>query len=516
MAARITASGNTTVERDTKYPRSGNGHEEFIIGGLPPELLQALFGQKQKTMISDDDIQRHDGTAILLPREMDLELAAETINLKIEEQKQKTSFSKVFEYRPEDGANATATILSRRYGIVVGVQTGGDQGPFGPPPQPPQYRNIKTSHNTTRDVPWGGIAIPKLKGATLVIGAAKGALGPLFAIEVTAPKKHKAEIEELFAEIEQELQTNSIYRGHALQGAHQLTFLDTSGFDPSQIMFSDDTTATLDAALWSVIRHPAAVLKAGMKLRRAVMLCGEWGTGKSSVGQIAAQECEQHGWTFLSAHAGRDNLSEVLQTAALYQRCVVFIEDIDTHIPSGDRDAMSALLDDFDGIAVKDREILLIATTNHPEKVPPGMLRPRRIDYVIALAGLDRPGVERLLRAAIPTSHLASDVDFDAVWAECTDYLPAWVRAVADRALSFAIARTSGASYRLTTKDLVAAAKSLQPQLELMRAAREGDPVTPLQSALEATVAKAMGNVELYDPDYGPKADAIYGLRVKD
>jgi len=502
------------TNRETK----ANGQEFVLSGGvISPEVLAALLAPPKRTMVTDDDIGRHDGSALLLPRDMDLETADRTIQAKIAEQSQEHRFVRRFDYRPEDGANATATVLTRMFGIVVGAKTGGNQGPFGPPPEPPTMLTVKTSHGTTRDVPWGSISIPELKGARLELGAGRGDRGAVFVVEVTAPKKHQARIEELFAAIEEELRVASIYRGHALEGADDLTFLDTSGFDPAKLVFSDLVEATLDAALWTLLRHPAWVQRQGMPLRRSVLLYGTWGSGKTSLGQKAAQLCEQHGWTFLLARAGKDNLPGVMRTASLYEPAVVFVEDIDRHIPTGDKDAMSEVLDIYDGFAAKGRRIVLVATTNRQDMIPPSVLRPGRTDYVIPIEGLDEPAAERIIRVNVPPESLADDIDFHQVYQHMRDFQPAWGKAVAERALSFALTRSAGGVVqRLTTADLVFAADSLHAQLEMMQAASDGPVSDSLDAAVERTVAKAMSGVEVYDTDYGPKSDTVYGLRVKE
>jgi ATP-dependent 26S proteasome regulatory subunit len=191
----------------------------------------------------------------------------------------------------------------------------------------------------------------------------------------------------------------------------------------------------------------------------------------------------------------------------------VFVEDIDSHTPEvNDRSAVAELLDVFDGIGVKDREIILIATTNHIETVPAGMLRPGRMDGIVEIAGLDQGGVERLIRAIVPSRSLDPNVDFDAVYAEMEGFLPAWVKAVGDRAQSFALARSGQAQYRLTTEDLVYAARSLHPQLGLMRAATEGTSTPELHVALRNEITKAVGGVHVVDYD-GDKL-GVHGMML--
>jgi transitional endoplasmic reticulum ATPase len=492
--------------------QNGMSVQQFAIpgGAVPPELLAALMGQggKRGTVISDDDIQYHDKPSIVLPQGQPLEWAVKALTRKIEEQEEEHAFQREFLYRPEDGANATANVLKAMFGIVVGKRT---ETPHGS--RPPRFRTIDVGVNRKREVPWGELTIPALPGASIATGAVDNGSGPVYIIQVTSPKKHKKVIEDFFDAIEKELKVHSIYRGHVVIGAHDLKFLDLSGFDASKIVFSDQVQDTLDAALFTVLTNPEAVKRQGMKLRRAVLAYGPYGTGKSSLGLIVAQLATASGWTFLSAKAGHDNIRDVMLTAKLYQRAVVFVEDIDAHTPSAnDRDGVAELLDLFDGIAVKDDEIIVVMTTNHIERVTAGMLRPGRLDYIVEIEALDRNGTERLLRAVIPAGNLDRAVDFGEVYDAMPKFQPAWVKAVAERALSFALARTGGrGEFRLTTADLVGAAKSLHPQLELMRAATEGHTEPEVHTALRNLFAegarKGLDGGGIVDED----GDRVYG-----
>lgn len=106
----------------------------------------------------------------------------------------------------------------------------------------------------------------------------------------------------------------------------------------------------------------------------------------------------------------------MLRTARLYQPAVVFIEDIDYRANNGESDAVTELLEAFDGITSKGGELQIVMTTNHLDRIHKGMLRPGRLDAVVHIGALDRNGVERLCRVVIDESHLDKEVDFDAVW----------------------------------------------------------------------------------------------------
>lgn len=465
---------------------------------LTPALL-ALIAQQQggQTVITDDDVQFHPDSnkAIVLPQGMTYQKANKILTRKHEESQQKTRFRRVFGYRPDDGAHAVSVVLKRMFGITVGKEM---QLPFGMT-RPPEMRTIHIGPTKTIEVPWGLIEIPAIGNAEVYIDMTQGEFGPVLEVSVDAAKMFKIEVEAFLTAINDELRENSIYRGKALEGAYELKFMDTSHFDPSQIVFSDEVTATLDGGLFAVLRYEDSLRAAKIPTKRSVLLYGPFGTGKSSIGLITAQVATRHGWTFLSAKAGRDNLMPVLQTAKLYSPAVVFVEDIDVHTPNAtDKAAISQLLDLFDGIASKGDKLLVVMTTNHIKEVPKGMLRPGRLDFAIPIDGLDRGGVERLIKAVCPAGLLSDDIDYDAVFEQMDGFQPAWVKAVADRAKSFAIDRHNGdLAFTLNTSDLVHAARSLHAQLNLMNGAGEGAETEPFAVAYEKMIRESGAGMQL-------------------
>jgi transitional endoplasmic reticulum ATPase len=434
---------------------------------------------------------------ITLPRNMTYSKLMEILEAKKLEQETVADFRKEYNYRPFDGAVATAMVLKRRYGIVMGKAI---QTLFGS--RPPQVLDVPIGPGgQSMQAPWGRIQIPAIDGGDVFLdGTEHRDYGTIFEIIIRAKRMYSKEVQEFFEDVAEQLRNASIYRGMAVAGADELTFIeDLDRFDPHQIVFADDVQMSLDAALFGPLRHPDAYRAENISLKRAVLLEGPFGTGKTSVGMMLAQEAVRAGWTFIMARPGRDRVEDVLTTARLYAPAVVWVEDIDTDTGSSDPKSVSKMLDAFDGINSKHGEIIVAMSTNHIDRVPPGMLRPGRLDYVIRIAELDRPGTEKLIRVAVP-GKLADDVDFDDVYAEMTGFLPAFVRATADRARSFAIHRTGGTNYVLTTGDLVYAARSLHAQLGLHQSAADAPPLPTLDAVVKGIVTAGVTGMRVAGP----------------
>jgi len=450
---------------------------------------------KKGTIITGEEVDFHDGKKIVLPRGMTYEKAFAVLQRLKEESETLTEFNRVYLYRPDDGAHATFHCMKKRWGMILGKVTQSFFGTF-----PAEQKTIAIGYGQTMQVPWGRVEIPHLDGLEFyVLEDNHRDYGKVFRLYARGPKKYKEEIEGLFDDVQEFLQANSIYRGKALIGADDLEFLNLD-VDMSTIVFSDKVYEELGGMVWSSLRYADRMRAEGLSLKRAVLLHGPYGTGKTSTGILTAKEAVAAGWTFLSAKPGRDKVERVLQTARLYQPAVVFVEDIDAQSNDGEADNVSRLLDAFDGITAKGGELMIILTTNHLGRIHKGMLRPGRLDGIVEIAALDRNGVERLIKAVVPDGKLSPNVDYDAVYASMDGFLPAFVRETINRAITFSVARLEGkGGYIIDTPDLIHAADSLQPQLKALTEANEGEKRPTLDKALMSAVEDSLGRAQTYD-----------------
>lgn len=448
-------------------------------------LLDTLaeLGGKQT---ADDDIV-YEGTKLVLPRTMTPRSAIKFLTKHIEQEEEITAFQRTFNYRPWDGAHAMQSALKKMFGTTGIAQA--TFSLFGK--NPPKLITIDVGVGQQIQVPWGAIEFPPLNGMIHTGQSQHPEYGLLFQIVVEAPRKWRSHIEGLFKAIENELKENSIYRGKAFNGAEMPQFIDPFAIDRSKVVYTEDVERQLEANIWGVLRHTDVQRKAGLPLKRAVLLKGPYGTGKSLAAGITGQEAVSNGWTFIQCRPGKDDLSQVMQTALLYQPAVVFYEDVDTIAQSGDPDKVSQLLDMFDGITVKGTELIVVMTTNHAELIHKGMVRPGRLDAVISIDALDRRGVEDLIKATVPHHLLGLGLDYDLIGKSMEGFLPAFIKEAIDRAVRYAIVRTSGEPAELVTDDFVDAALGLRPQLELMEGATEGKTPDSLQQAMSKVVTAA-------------------------
>jgi transitional endoplasmic reticulum ATPase len=226
------------------------------------------------------------------------------------------------------------------------------------------------SVDETEQIPWGGLGVAHLAGSTLTLGAVNDPeVGQLFMITATGPRRFRHHIEGIFRLIDEELSTNSMYRGKAFDGQEVPQFLDLSGVEASKVVYTAEVLDRLDTDIWALIRYPEQMREMGLPLKRAVLLEGPYGTGKTLAAYLTAQIAQEHGWTFIYGRPGRDDLGDLMATARLYQPAVVFFEDVDTVAGAEGVDDVSRMLDILDGMQSKGTEIICILTTNHIERL---------------------------------------------------------------------------------------------------------------------------------------------------
>jgi transitional endoplasmic reticulum ATPase len=462
------------------------------------DMLEGLATVGGK-LTAEEDIT-FEGTRLVLPERMSLKEAIKFLSDKREEEDRTVQFSRVFQYRPWDGARATWSVLKRAFGIVS-QQTEVIQSFFGTQEIPPQLITIPTSTTETEQIPWGHMSLPHLAGLTLVLsGTRNKEYGQLFALQAEGPKRWRHHVQGIFNLVQWELEHNSLYRGKAIDGQEMAQFLDLTGVNPRSVVYAEETTRQLDANLWSLLRYSDKMEELGISLKRTILLEGPYGTGKTLAAFLTAQEAVATGWTFLLCRPGRDDFMTVMATARLYQPAVVFFEDVDT-LADSTSDHVRELLDIVDGIQAKGTRIICVLTTNHVEQIHKGMVRPGRLDAIIHIGELDAAGLRRLVEVTVPEDLLSPSIDWNEVTESMSGYLPAFAKEAIERTVRYNVARNHGAVTKLDTDDFVAAAVGLRPQLELMEGAKDKKEANKLSDALSTVVAETMEGFALVRDD---------------
>lgn len=449
-----------------------------------------------KLSVGDDGLV-FEGDKFSLPVQYRDDLAGARRFLEDWEQNQETSFnfSRAFRYRPWDGAAAFQRALKRAFNHT-GIGTARHSF-FGT--RPPIFRSIEVGPNETIQIPWGSVRLPQLNAEFELGVSMNEEYGVLFDLEVEAPKKYRPHIEAFFDLVQDELKHRSIYRGKAINGAHEPGFIDLSRVDPSKVVYTDRVLRDVDANLWTLLEKTDTMRKLGIPLKRAVLFHGPFGSGKSLMGNITAQKATANGWTYILCRPGHDDLFEVLRTAQVYAPAMVWFEDIDQLASGGDAEQVAKLLDYLDGISNKGSEVIAGFTTNHVDKIIRGVLRPGRIDALIEVGSLAQTDIAKMVKVSIPAELLDPDIDYTQVEVAFRDYVPAFCKEAIDRAVRYMVVRNGGDMQKITTADIVNAAEGLRAQFDLMHGATTNRLPDSLSTALQAEVRDAVvGTVGLH------------------
>lgn len=481
--------------QDDKAPRVSE--EEKIRAGI----IAALDDLGKLTVPEDGVI--FEGDKLIAPEQFagDIPGLVEYLEKYNEGLNAEFDINRTFPYRPFDGANAFQEVLKRVWGTSgIGKVT---WTMFGP--QRPEYHTVECGVGKNLQVPWGRVAYEPLN-ATFDLGARRDAeKGVLFHISATAPKRHRGRVEAIFQLIEEHLRSHSIYRGKAITAAEQPGFVPVDNLNPDSVVYSQDVIDKLDANVWSVIDYTDTYREQGLKLKRAVLLEGPHGTGKTLAGVLTAQHAVAHGWTYILVRP-EDDVLDALKTAVLYAPAVVQIEDIEkvAGVEGQTAQFMSKVLDVLDSASNKHVDVVTVFTTNNVESIHRGALRPGRLDAVITIGNLDAQGFERLVRSTIRPQMLG-EVDFVKVAEAMRGFLPSFVVEASTRALRYSIARGKGKPTAISTVDLVHSADALRPQLLLHENARALEPPDPMEQRLSRLLAKGFGEAmrdDLLDDDW--------------
>lgn len=221
----------------------------------------------------------------------------------------------------------------------------------------------------------------------------------------------------------------------------------------------------------------AAYERLGLPWRRGVLLLGPPGNGKTHCVRALVKEL---GVASLYVQSVRHryetdeaNLKKVFERARQLRPCVLVFEDIDAMITGENRSFFLNQLDGFD----KNVGLVVIATTNHPERLDPAILdRPSRFDrkYHFELPVL----AERLAYLASWRERLATTAPWDI---EATTFL-------AERTDGFSFAYLKelvvSALSRVVSNGDVEMAVHLREECEALRAQRASGVVMGSTSAV--------------------------------
>ena len=178
--------------------------------------------------------------------------------------------------------------------------------------------------------------------------------------------------------------------------------------DPATVAISPEAEEKLYSTIDSFIGDKDWYVKNGVPYRLGILLEGPPGTGKTS---LIKAICAKYNRPLYLLNLGAVNDGSLLSALAdVPEGAVVAIEDIDAQGVSVKRNedeeeggsafkkplTISGILNGLDGAASSENRIM-IATTNHPEKLDSALVRPGRIDLILRIGNMETPAFKKYM-----------------------------------------------------------------------------------------------------------------------
>lgn len=200
---------------------------------------------------------------------------------------------------------------------------------------------------------------------------------------------------------------------------------DISATAWSDLVLEETLLSDIRDSVEGFARNREAFSALGFPWRRGILLVGPPGTGKTMVVKAVAASLGDMPFLYVrNLRPGRpgEPIHEIFERARLLSPAILAFEDVDGMISDANR---SVFLNELDGLE-KNEGLLVIASSNHPERIDPALLnRPSRFDRLFHLGppalAERRRYVSLLLEKCRASGMLEGGLDAEALASEAAE-----------------------------------------------------------------------------------------------
>src|SRR3989344_402631 len=208
-----------------------------------------------------------------------------------------------------------------------------------------------------------------------------------------------------------------------------------------------------EAVEWP-LKNPEVFTKMGIRAPRGILMYGPPGTGKTLLAKAVASESEANfiyvkGPELISKWVGdsEKGIRKVFEKARQAAPTIIFFDEIDAiasrrgGIDEGSRATervVNQLLTEMDGLE-EMTGVLVLAATNRPDMLDPGLLRPGRFDKILSTRVPDIKSREEIFKIHMKNMPLTSDVDINELAKLTENYVGADIEGLCREAALIAL-----------------------------------------------------------------------------
>jgi transitional endoplasmic reticulum ATPase len=213
----------------------------------------------------------------------------------------------------------------------------------------------------------------------------------------------------------------------------------------TQIGGLEDMKQELKETVEWPLKHPHAFKRLGVRAPRGVLMYGPPGCGKTLLAKAVAHESEANfilvkGPELISKWVGESEkgIREIFKKARQSAPTIIFFDEIDAIASRRGSSVggtqvtervVNQLLTEMDGLEELN-DVVVIAATNRPDIIDPGLLRPGRFDRILMTPVPDKEARKQIFDIHTKNMPLAKDVNLDKLVDLTDNYVGADVEAV--------------------------------------------------------------------------------------